>query len=162
MSKNGRTRAFKIWLGLYRNKRCFLIVTGGWFSTGIGGGFHWNTHPNSRQLTGYRITSKNSVEHVHPQNEEMGKQLPDEYLHAFGNLVLLSPGQNSSYSNQTVRKKEADFVGKPVYDSLQLAHIFSVMKEKGNWDEAGIGMHEQKMLKLIRFHYTGVPPEGES
>lgn len=114
---------------------------------------------NSRQLAGYRITSKNSVEHVHPQNEEMGKQLPDEFLHAFGNLVLLSPGQNSSYSNQTVRKKEADFVGKPVYDSLKLAHIFSIMKEKGNWDKISITIHEKKMLDLVRFHYTDTPLE---
>lgn len=53
----------------------------------------------------YRITSKNSVEHVHPQNEELDRSLADDLLHGFGNLVLLSPGENSSYSNQAVLKK---------------------------------------------------------
>ncbi len=67
-----------------------------------------------------RITSKNSVEHVHPQNEEHKSALVHEALNAFGNLVLLSPGENSSYSNQTVLKKMADFESKPRYDSLKL------------------------------------------
>lgn len=37
------------------------------------------------KLKRYRITSKNSVEHVHPQNEEHGRKLESEHLNAFGN-----------------------------------------------------------------------------
>lgn len=102
----------------------------------------------------YRITSKNSVEHVHPQNEEYKHAMPKESLDAFGNLVLLSPGENSSYSNQTVLKKKADFESKPRYDSLKLKAIFELHTEAGNkWTEAEINAHQSDMFEVLRQHY---------
>lgn len=101
-----------------------------------------------------RITSKNSVEHVHPQNEEHQSALVHEALNAFGNLVLLSPGENSSYSNQTVLKKKADFESKPRYDSLKLKAIFELHTEVGNkWTQAEIAAHQSHMLEILRRHY---------
>ncbi|WP_158226586.1 DUF262 domain-containing protein [Pseudomonas congelans] len=101
----------------------------------------------------YRITSKNSVEHVHPQNEEFRRTLPDELLHGFGNLVLLSPGENSSYSNLAVLKKQAAFRAKPKYDSLKLAHMFHVLGKGDNWGQDQINEHALAMLSLIETHY---------
>lgn len=107
------------------------------------------------KLMRYRITSKNSVEHVHPQNEEYKTHMPKEHLNAFGNLVLLSPGENSSYSNQAVRKKKADFESKPRYDSLKLKAIFELHSEReGKWGLDEITMHQQRMVKILRSHYT--------
>lgn len=105
------------------------------------------------KLYQYRITSKNSVEHVHPQNEEFRRTLPDELLHGFGNLVLLSPGENSSYSNLAVLKKQAAFRAKPKYDSLKLAHIFHVLGKGDNWGQEQIDKHAKAMLLLIEAHY---------
>lgn len=113
------------------------------------------------KLVNYRITSKNSIEHVHPQQEEYENWLPDEALHAFGNLVLLSPGENSSYSNQAVVKKWADFSSKPKYDALKLAHIFHTMGA-GNWDQAAIAQHEDAMLTLLGDHYAVVGTQIDS
>lgn len=107
------------------------------------------------KIVNYRITSKNSIEHVHPQQEEYENWLPDEALHAFGNLVLLSPGENSSYSNLAVVKKWAAFVAKPKYDALKLAHIFHTMGT-GDWDQVAIARHEDAMLVLLRDHYAAV------
>lgn len=101
----------------------------------------------------YRITSKNSVEHVHPQNEEFRRTLPDELLHGFGNLVLLSPGENSSYSNLAVLKKQAAFRAKPKYDSLKLAHMFHVLGKDDDWGQDQINEHALAMLSLIETHY---------
>lgn len=100
----------------------------------------------------YRITSKNSVEHVHPQNDEYKSKLPYEKLNAFGNLVLLSPGENSSYSNQDVDKKQIDFERKPHFDSLKLREIFL---QKGNklWNKTEIEAHQDKMLDVLETHY---------
>jgi uncharacterized protein with ParB-like and HNH nuclease domain len=111
------------------------------------------------KLDRYRITSKNSVEHVHPQREEHGSRLEDQYLHAFGNLVLLSPGENSSYSNQSVLKKRADFLSKPKYDSLKLAHFFGAMGNDA-WDTAVIERHQETMLQLLEQHYRMAPVPG--
>ncbi|WP_338474836.1 DUF262 domain-containing HNH endonuclease family protein [Pseudomonas khavaziana] len=101
----------------------------------------------------YRITSKNSVEHVHPQNEEFRRTLPDDLLHGFGNLVLLSPGENSLYSNLAVLKKQAAFRAKPKYDSLKLAHMFHVLGKDDNWGQEQIDKHAKAMLLLIEAHY---------
>ena len=106
------------------------------------------------KLKRYRITSKNSVEHVHPQNEEYGKAMSRSSLDAFGNLVLLSPGENSSYSNQTVGKKREDFRDKPRYDSLKLKAIFALYDQSGGvWGEAQIAEHQERMIALLEKHY---------
>ncbi|MDV2079391.1 DUF262 domain-containing protein [Marinobacter xestospongiae] len=109
---------------------------------------------SDEKLTRYRITSKNSVEHVHPQNEEYGKDIARTSLDAFGNLVLLSPGENSSYSNQTVGKKREDFRGKPRYDSLKLKAIFELYDQGGGvWHEVQIAEHQKRMIALLENHY---------
>src|SRR5690606_32748727 len=85
----------------------------------------------------YRITSKNSVEHVYPQHEQFNRKLEGEGdpLNAFGNLVLLSPGENSSYGNQTVGKKMDDFINKPGIDSMKLRQIYHEYENAGRlWD----------------------------
>ncbi len=116
----------------------------------------WKNEKNraDEKFKKYRISSKNSVEHVHPQHEEYDKRLEDTYLNAFGNLVLLSPGENSSYSNQTVGKKQEDFKAKPVYDSLKLKQIFE-LKQNDEWDKDKIKQHQKEMICLLAQHYSG-------
>lgn len=110
---------------------------------------------NNEKLKHYRITSKNSVEHIHPQNEEYNQKLENTSLNAFGNLVLLSPGENSSYSNQTVGKKKADFDAKPRYDALKLKEVFEAYTKSDNkWSSNEIEKHQQNMLALLEKHYT--------
>lgn len=99
----------------------------------------------------FRITSKNSIEHVFPQNEEYNRTLEDKNdLDSFGNLALLSVGQNSQYSNQTFEKKKDDFKNKVTYDSLKLAHVY-LRYEK--WDSSQIKEHQEKMIDIIENHY---------
>jgi len=114
----------------------------------------WKTEKfrDDKNFKGYRITAKNSVEHVYPQNEEYNNHLPQEYLNAFGNLVLLSPGENSSYSNQTVKKKKADFESKPYFDSLKLKAIFELMANE-EWNTSKIQQHQTEMLAKLTMHY---------
>ena len=100
----------------------------------------------------YRIVSRNSVEHVHPQNDEYGKELQPGYLNRFGNLALLTVSQNSSYSHQSVGKKREDFKAKPQYDSLKLKSMFDLMGN-GDWGETQIGEHQTAMINLLKHHY---------
>ncbi|MNG99525.1 hypothetical protein D3C79_586980 [compost metagenome] len=79
--------------------------------------------------------------------------MPDDLLHGFGNLVLLSPGENSSYSNQAVIKKQAAFRAKLKYDSLKLAHMFHVLGNGEEWGREQIEAHSQAMLALVEAHY---------
>lgn len=108
-----------------------------------------------KKFKNYRITAKNSVEHVHPQKERFGAVLQESYLHAFGNLVLLSPGQNSEYSNKPVTVKLAEFERKPSYDSLKLQYLFDTFKksESKNLNKLVVKMHQDQMLNFLRVHY---------
>jgi len=113
-----------------------------------------NGDKTDEKLKRYRVTSKNSVEHVHPQHEEYKKSLLKESLNAFGNLVLLSPGENSSYSNQTVGKKREDFRDKPRYDALKLKAIFEIYDQADKrWGADEIAEHQRRMIALLQSHY---------
>ncbi|WP_282776312.1 DUF262 domain-containing protein [Phaeodactylibacter xiamenensis] len=106
----------------------------------------------------YRITSRNSIEHIFPQqheHRESGVFLSEEWLNDFGNLVLVTVSQNSSYSNQDIRKKYSDFDNKLTYDSLKLAAFFSEKKPNdfSKWGIKEIQQHRKKMIALLEKHY---------
>jgi len=120
-----------------------------------------NWSRDDEKLKKYRITSKNSIEHVFPQNDEFDRKLSGndglDWLNSFGNLGLLSVGQNSSYSNQDVGKKKIDFFRRSmnVYESLKLAKIYS-SKNIDNWNIDDIKAHHDEMLSLLESHYQNV------
>lgn len=109
-----------------------------------------NTH--DEKFKKYRIRSKNSIEHVFPQNEEY-KKTPPKKIDSFGNLTLLSVSQNSSYSNQSVQKKMADFNAKPTYDTLKLKYIFDSFEKDQEWNDEHISAHQEGMIALVQAHY---------
>lgn len=115
---------------------------------------YWDGEKNDK-FNKFRITSKNSVEHVYPQNPEYGDRLPDEVMDAFGNLALLNVSQNSSYSHQDVKKKKTDFENKSSYDSLKLAKIYALIDYKADkpWQRNLIEKHQEEMIDLINQHY---------
>lgn len=109
---------------------------------------------SDEKLKRYRITSKNSVEHVHPQNEKYQNSLKVETLDAFGNLALLSPGENSSYSNKPVGVKWQEFKTKPRYDALKLKAIFELYDQADEvWSEDQIAQHQRDMINILKSHY---------
>ncbi|MCH4552196.1 DUF262 domain-containing protein [Aestuariibaculum lutulentum] len=102
----------------------------------------------------FRITSKNSVEHIYPQNPENRIQHPEldkEHLDSFGNLVLLSVAQNSEYSNKSVNVKKSMFNEKSeTYDSLKSYYIF---KDLSLWNSTSIEKHKNEMITKIESFY---------
>jgi len=111
-------------------------------------------HEKTEEFKNFRITSKNSVEHIYPQNPENRSRYPeisDEFLHSFGNLVLLSVSQNSEYSNKSVSVKRSMFnEKKSSYDALKSYYVFTYP----NWTAVEIGQHKEAMLKCLKSHYT--------
>ena len=109
----------------------------------------WETNLKSK-FQNFRITSKNSVEHIYPQNPEYRKTLDKQYLDNFGNLVLLSVSQNSEYSRKSYEEKRGAFFDKPTFDALKSFKIFQTSK---NWDEISIINHRSEVLELLEKHY---------
>lgn len=108
----------------------------------------------------YRIASRNSVEHVYPQNEEYKNKISNKHLHSFGNLVLLSPGENSSYSNQAIGKKWIDFNNKNYYESLKLKNYFNQFGDNKHWEQLTIENFQQiidehlnEVIEILKDHY---------
>lgn len=116
---------------------------------------NWEFDKNE-MFNNFRITSKNSVEHIYPQDPENKMQHPkidDKFLHSFGNLVLLSVAQNSEYSNKSVNVKRSMFNEKgDSFDTLKSFYIFKSFDS--DWSTTEIGIHEEKMIQKIIKHYN--------
>lgn len=110
----------------------------------------------------YRITKKNSVEHISPQNKreydenilwDESEILSDDdkkkRLNDFGNLVLLAVGMNSEYSNKSFAEKRTSFFEKRRLDSLKSALIFG--NQKWNW--ALCEQHRNEMITLFKEYF---------
>lgn len=115
---------------------------------------NWKFEKDER-FNKFRITSKNSVEHIYPQNPENRIQHPEidkKYLDSFGNLVLLSVAQNSEYSNKSVNVKKSMFDEKTeTYDSLKSYYIFKSLTE---WNADTIECHKNKVIDKIVNYYN--------
>lgn len=119
---------------------------------------NWEFDRNEK-FNRFRITSKNSVEHIYPQHPENRIQHPElekEYLDSFGNLVLLSVAQNSEYSNKSVSVKKSMFDEKSeTYDSLKSYYIFKSLRE---WNSESIEKHKEEMIDKIINYYSYAKP----
>lgn len=118
-----------------------------------------NSNDDSK-FKGYKITSKNSVEHVHPRNEKYENKLEKKYSDSFGNLALLSPNENSSYGHQPVSIKSRMFEGKSnmnnAYESLKLKEMFKIYEDEKTWGKDQILRHRNSMIKKLIIHYGEV------
>ncbi|GAB6142430.1 DUF262 domain-containing protein [Methylosoma difficile] len=104
----------------------------------------------------FRMRHVTSIEHVSPQSQNNGN-IDGALLDRFGNLVLISVGANSSYSDKDPSVKAAEFtlkLDKGMIESLKLAHIFK--EGSGNslqWDQKSMEAHEKNMLDVLKaFH----------
>ena len=98
----------------------------------------------------YRMRHVTSVEHVSPQSKNTGKITQ---LDRFGNLALLSIGENSSYSDKDPVEKRGAFqasLERELIQSLKLAHVFSA--DHGSewvWNDATMDEHEAAMMGIL-------------
>lgn len=113
---------------------------------------NWEQRDDTK-FRNYRITSKNSVEHIYPQHPENKIEHPEletDHLDSFGNLVLLSVSQNSEYSNKSVGVKKSMFCEKSdSYDTLKSYYIFM----NGEWNAKTISEHREIMIKKLLEYY---------
>lgn len=109
----------------------------------------------TEEFNNYKISSKNSVEHVYPQQPDkliLAPEINDEYLHSFGNVVLLSVSQNSEYSNKSFGVKKSMFKEKrESYDTLKSYYIFN---QNDEWNSDRIKQHRDEMIEKLLTHYN--------
>jgi hypothetical protein len=100
----------------------------------------------------YRMTAKNSIEHVSPQTarREDAYAISHENLNDFGNLVLVSRGINSEYGNNIYRVKRENFIAKEKLDSLKSALIF----ENETWSDELCKKHKEYTEALLHRYFA--------
>ncbi|MGI2024506.1 DUF262 domain-containing protein [Shewanella glacialipiscicola] len=103
----------------------------------------------------FRMTAKNSVEHVTPQNPRIPQDtIPADLLHTFGNLALVTGSINSEMTDDGFTIKKAKFEerhkGKGV--SLKLEDIYS----NKQWKKDEIKDHHQKMISDFNLYIKTV------
>ncbi len=112
----------------------------------------WNNRVvqmSEEQRSSFRITAKNSVEHVSPQHAQSvdTNRVSEQVLNTFGNLALVSRSINSEYGNLPFNEKRERFLNrnKNRIDSLKMALIYS----HDTWGDALAKRHQDAMVSLL-------------
>lgn len=118
----------------------------------------WDHRPkgSDKRWESFRITAKNSVEHVSPQNpQDTDKNRVEKMLNRFGNLVLVSRSINSMYGNLPFNEKRQRFHNRNTtqLDSLKSARIYDCE----HWGDAEAQQHESEMIKLLKDYFKASP-----
>jgi len=97
----------------------------------------------------FRMTAKNSVEHISPQSQALVAN-----MHTFGNLALVTRSLNSEMSDKSFAEKRAYFLdkhhGKGV--SLKLEYVY----ENEHWNDELIQAHQQLMVTIFQSYLDGM------
>jgi hypothetical protein len=104
----------------------------------------------------FRMTAKNSVEHVSPQHAETfdSNKVGATVLDTFGNLALVSRSVNSEYGNKPYVEKRARFRERNAHrvDSLKLALIY----ENEHWNDELAHRHCEQMIADYKSYLRSV------
>jgi uncharacterized protein with ParB-like and HNH nuclease domain len=105
--------------------------------------------PNTEHWSDYKMTARNSIEHISPQNpRDIKDKKCYEMLDRFGNLVLVTRSINSEYSDNPFGVKKAKFFDKKTkgsLDSLKSDLIFM----HNEWDDILAKKHEENMIEMM-------------
>lgn len=101
----------------------------------------------------YIFRSNRSIEHVAPQTPKSNSdvKVEEDLLHTFGNLAMISAGQNSSLQNESFEVKQAhvkSFINGSVGGSIQSLKMLDIYRYD-SWEEADIKRHHDKMIKIL-------------
>lgn len=109
----------------------------------------------------FRMTARNSVEHVSPQTPEFSdsNKVNQEHLDCFGNLGLVSRSINSEYGNKPYVEKRARFLerNKHRLDSLKLALIY----QHEQWSSELALAHQSRMIAAFQTYLIDVERYAE-
>jgi hypothetical protein len=113
----------------------------------------------------YIFRSNRSIEHVSPQNpkSESKINLNELLLHCFGNLAMISSGQNSSLQNESYEVKMAhvnSFINGSIGGSIESLKLLKI-KEYETWNEHNIMEHHNQMIDVLKDSFNDTSIENK-
>lgn len=106
----------------------------------------WENRKSDREELpdGFRIVSRNSVEHILPQHSLERDNAAGKWLNAFANLALINREMNSRFSNDIFDQKRTKYrESRRNSPSLMLDLVFDYK----NWSSSSIEQHQKKLEK---------------
>lgn len=111
------------------------------------------------QWNSYKVTAKNSIEHIGPQNpRDKRDKVCIKQLDKMGNLVLVTRSINSEYGDQPYKVKRARFndkKNKGSYDSLKSDLIYA----NETWNDELAERHQEKILQVLERYFDNTKIE---
>lgn len=106
-----------------------------------------------RIANNYIFKSNRSIEHIAPQTprSESNIKLDNDLLHTFGNLAMISSGQNSSLKNKSFEMKKAhvdSFFNKSVIGSIESLKLLKILHYH-TWNEKLLKEHHNEMIDIL-------------
>ena len=111
------------------------------------------TNEQNKTILGYSFRTNRSIEHLHPQTSSEPWDIDE--LNSFGNLAMISPGFNSTQSNDDEKVKFAriktQIEGKFILESIKLLLMHQIAEEQnnGNWEKSLAKEHGNKMIQVL-------------
>lgn len=106
----------------------------------------------------YIFKRNRSIEHIAPQkpkdnasSEFIWNEDTKDIENCFGNLCMISSGQNSMLQNETFKRKRAyveDYISKNLNGTIESLKMLKIY-EYNNWTRATIENHRDKMIKVL-------------
>ena len=104
----------------------------------------WKQDPKA--FYDFEFSFRSSVEHYYPQHPITGEILGNEVLlNCFGNLCLISHGNNSRLSNHLPKAKKEYYTKAATKDSIKQM----IMMKSDSWDVEDIERHHEEMVGLL-------------
>ena len=119
----------------------------------------WRAMKDEKDISSFKITAKNSVEHIEPQTSKDWKNrgdnpIDEKLLDSFGNLALVSRSLNSSLSNARYKLKREKFFesnrDRKRIESLKLLNVYE--RDKDQWDKEDINKHKGKIIRYFEMY----------
>ena len=103
----------------------------------------------------YTFRQNRSIEHIAPQTPKNGDifRLDLSFLNCFGNLTMISSGQNSSLQNESYEIKSAHveaYINKSksgTIESLKMLDVYNT--SHSTWDDISLKEHSDKMINIL-------------
>ncbi|KXT83525.1 RloF [Streptococcus sp. DD11] len=108
---------------------------------------------SSVEFEAFKFAYRRSIEHWYPQNpddQDGLSKLPDEFLHSFGNLCVVTDSQNSKFGNLVPSAKYNQWQGIFYRQSLKLQMMAEITEQKDyGWRENQIKELEKEILPMV-------------
>lgn len=93
----------------------------------------------------WTVEPSKSIEHIVPQSDD------PEFKHHLGNLIMLTPGMNSSLQDDPPKDKAEAYLGCGLRETMAVGKL---IKESGTWSEKQVRKRAERIEKFVRTEWA--------